>query len=120
MHLEVHPNGWGSALGTHVSIFTYIMQGPFDGGLKWPFQGDITIQIVNQAGDSHHQEYTICYTDQSLDSTASKVKDKKRSCGKGILQFLSHSLLGYNLAMNIQYLKLNSLRIRILKVKRKN
>ena len=120
MHLEVHPNGWGSALGTHVSIFTYIMQGPFDGGLKWPFQGDITIQIVNQAGDSHHQEYTICYTDQSLDSTASKVKDKKRSCGRGILQFLSHSLLGYNLAMNIQYLKLNSLRIRILKVKRKN
>ena len=34
----------------------YIMRGPFDADLKWPFRGDVTIQIENQAGEDNHQE----------------------------------------------------------------
>ena len=33
----VYPNGNGDGKGTHVPVFTYMMQGPFDDYLKWPF-----------------------------------------------------------------------------------
>ena len=45
----VDPNGYGVGEGTHISIFTCLMKGLFDDHLKWPFRGNITIQIVNQA-----------------------------------------------------------------------
>ena len=51
MCLRFAPNGNGSGKGTHVSIFTYLMKGSYDFNLKWPFRGEITVQIVNQARD---------------------------------------------------------------------
>ena len=120
MCLEVHPNGYGVGLGTHVTIFTCIMRGPFDAGLKWPFRGDVTIQIVNQAGKDNHQERVIPYTDQTPDDTAGRVTDKERFAAWGFPQFLPHSSLGYNAAGDTQYLRGDSLRIRICKVKLKN
>ena len=51
MVIEYASDPTGNRKRTHVSIFTYMMQGPFDDHLKWPFRGVITIQIVNQAGD---------------------------------------------------------------------
>ena len=50
-----------------MSIHTCITQGPFDGDLKWPFRGDVTIQIVNQAGEINHRERVIDYTDKTPD-----------------------------------------------------
>ena len=120
MCLQVNPNGHGDGLGTHVSIVTCIMRGPFDADLKWPFRGDVTIQIVNQAGEDNHQERVIPYTDQTPDSHAGRVTDKERSDGRGFHEFLLHSSLGYNAANNTQYLRGDSLRIRISKVKLKN
>ena len=58
MCVEVYPNGDVKGKGSHVSIFTCLMEGPFDEYLKWPFRGEITIQIVNQAGDRDHKEKT--------------------------------------------------------------
>ena len=54
MCLEVDPKGYATGKGTHVSVFTCLMKGPFDDHLKWPFRGEITIQIVNQDGDHDH------------------------------------------------------------------
>ena len=53
MCVGVSPNTCGDGKET---IFTYMMQGPFDDYLKWPFRGEITIQIVNQVGDHDHVE----------------------------------------------------------------
>ena len=36
--LQVFPNGYRRGKGTHVSLFMYVMQGPFDSLLKWPFR----------------------------------------------------------------------------------
>ena len=120
MCLRVYPNGHGDGLGTHVSIFTCIMRGPFDADLKWPFRGDVTIQIVNQAGEINHRERVIDYTDQTPDDTAGRVTDEERSDELGKHQFLPHSSLAYNAASNTQYLRGDSLRIRISKVELKN
>ena len=61
MYVHVYPNGYGEL----VSIFTYMMRGLFDDYLQWPFRDEITIQVVNQAGDHDHVEYIIDYNDKT-------------------------------------------------------
>ena len=116
MCLEVSPNGHDVGLETHVSIYTCLVRGPFDADLKWPFRGDVTIQIVNQAGEDNHQEWVINYTDQTPDDATGRVTTAERSLGWGNDQFLPYNSLCYNAARKTQYLLGDSLRIRIFKV----
>ena len=117
MCVNIVPNGYGSGKGTHVSMFTFMMQGPFDDYLKWPFRGVITIQIVNQVGDHDHVEMIIRYTDETQDISAGRVTGKERSdCGCGNPKFLAHDKLQYNAERQTQYLKDNTLHIRVMKV----
>ena len=66
---------------SHVSIFTCLMKSPFDEYLKWPFRGEITIQIVNQSGDNDHRERTIPYSDDTPEGSAGRVTNKDRCNG---------------------------------------
>ena len=59
MCVNVYTKGNGSGKGTHMSIYTHLMKGHFDEELKWPFRGEITIQLVNQAGGHGHFEKSI-------------------------------------------------------------
>ena len=116
MCVNVVPNGDGDGKGTHVSIYTYMMQGPFDDYLKWPFRGEITIQIVNQVGDHHHAERIIDYNDETPDDIAGRVTDKEGGYGWGYDDFLAHNKLQYNAKRQTQYLKDNTLHIRVMRV----
>ena len=73
MGIRVDPNGTGDGKGTHISIFTYLMKGSYDDHLKWPFRGNIIIQIVNQAEDHNHIEHTIPFNDEASDDVAGRV-----------------------------------------------
>ena len=115
MCVNVVPHGYGDGKGTHVSIFTCMMRGSFDDYLKWPFRGEITIQLVNQAGDHDHVEKIIPYTDVTPDGAAGRVTGSERAEGWGFHQVLAHSL-GYNAARKTQYLKDNHLIVRVVKV----
>ena len=117
MCIRVYTNGHGSGEGTHVSIFTCLMQGPYDDHLKWPFIGEITIQIVNQAGDHSHVEDTIPYNDETVDIYAGRVIGEERANGWGFQKFLAHTDLEYNAKKNIQYLKDNIIIVRVVRVK---
>ena len=100
-----------------MSIYIYMMRGSFDDYLKWPFRGEITIQIVNQAGDHDHFEKTIPYTDKTPDDYTSRVTGSERAKdGLGFHQFRAHADLDYNAARNTQYLKDNHLIVRVVKV----
>ena len=116
MCIRVDPNGSGAGEGTHISIFTCLMQGLYDDHLKWPFRGNITIQIVNQAGDDDHIKWTIPYDDKTPGVYAGKVTSGERSGGWGKHQFLAHSDLEYNAAKETQYLKDNYFLVRVVKV----
>ena len=120
MCLQVYPNGYGDGTSTHVSIFNYIMRGPFDAQLKWPFRGDITFQILNQMEECNHIKYTVKYTDVTDDKYAGRVTDAERSEGWGCPNFLSHSLLGLDLARNTKYVQCDTLRLGIIKVRCKS
>ena len=92
MCLQVHLSGHGDGQGTHVSIYTCLMRGPFDGGLKWPFRGDVTIQIEDQAGEKHHEK-VFPYNYNTPDSHSNRVTERERSPSWG---FFPHTSLGYN------------------------
>ena len=117
MCLDVDPMGFGDGKGTHVSVFTCLMKGPFDDYLKWPFRGDITIQIVNQDGDHDHVEKTIPYNDDTPDDSAGRVTDEERAIGWGNSIFLAHTDLGYNAARKTRYLKDSIIIVRVVRVK---
>ena len=57
MCLNVYANGNGDGEGSHVSVFLYMMKGEYDDSLKWPFLGDITIQLLNVVGIIHITSY---------------------------------------------------------------
>ena len=117
MLVRVDPNGNLDGRETHVSIYTCLMRGPFDDHLKWPFRGEITIQIVNQAGDHDHVEKTIQYHDKLPDDVSGRVVGKDMTDqGRGYSQFIAHYALRYNAAKRTQYLIDNHFRVRIVRV----
>ena len=97
MCVRVNPKGNLDGKGTHVSIYNHMMQGPFDDSLKWPFRGEITIQIMNQimnqTGDHNHGEMA--------------------EMGWGRHKCLTHDELQCE---NTPFLKDNSLQIRVVRV----
>ena len=121
MCLAVVANGIVTGKGIHVSVYTCLMRGDFDSHLKWPFRGNVTVQLVNQLEDKEHSTRTIPYTDTTPDYGAARVTDgeQSHSQGLGMPEFLPHSKLGLSVANNRQYLKDDCLIFRIVSVKLK-
>ena len=47
MRIRVDTNGCGSGMDTHLSVYAQLMQGDFDDVQRWPFRGDVVIQLLN-------------------------------------------------------------------------
>ena len=62
MCLGVCANGYDKGKGTHVSVYAHLMRGEFDDHLKWPFQGHVTVAMLNQLEDNNHATETIRFT----------------------------------------------------------
>lgn len=48
LQLSAFPNGNGSGMGTHLSLYVRVMPGDYDSLLEWPFTHDITFTILDQ------------------------------------------------------------------------
>ena len=104
MYLHVDANGNASGRGTHLSVFVCLMQGEFDDQLEWPFQGKITIKLVNQEEDRDH--VTKTFYSRSAGERCERVMTKERiKNGWGIGQFLPHAEL------QPKYLKNNCIKL---------
>ena len=73
MCIRVCANGKGGGEGTHISVYAYLMNGPFDDYLKWPFQGTVTIQLLNQLKNVNHHTKTIDFTKTTNPTSISRV-----------------------------------------------
>ena len=115
--LGVHANGEGKGKGTHVSLYAYLMRGEFDDHLNWPFQGHVTLSILNQLEDDNHTTNTIRFTNATNDKVVGRVtKGERAPSGWGRHNFIAHSELDYNYSKNCQYLKYDCLRFRIVSI----
>ena len=92
MCLRVYTNGCGEGMNSDVSVFVCMMKGDYDDQLKWPFRGDITIQILCQDGDDKHFSRILDFTDDD-EGFGNRVLEGYRSVGLGYHNFLSHKFL---------------------------
>ena len=113
MCLRMDANGTMMSRGTHASVFIHLMHGEYDNELKFPFQGDIIVQLLSQE-DDYHCQHTIRFSDKILDVLGAKVTTGDRAVfGFGVSKFIDQHQL------HPKYLKGNSLILRILKVEPK-
>ena len=113
MSLHVYANGFGDSKDTHVLCFIRLMSGEYDDILEWPFQGEVTIELLNQLEDMNHHKRTIEFNESTTKECKERVVGKQYSTGLGSPRFISHSQLGYNSSLNCQYLKDDTLYFRI-------
>ena len=59
MRLNVVPAGHGSSEGLYMSVYLYIVDGPFDHLLKWQLRGKFQVMLLNQISDS--ENYAVSY-----------------------------------------------------------
>ena len=98
---------------THIGVYVHLMRGEFDNSLKWPFRGDIVVQLLNQQQNKRHFEKTIRFTDTTPDDNAGRVTDCVMNVGRGRSPFISYDQLTYDQFTNCQYLCDDCLRFRI-------
>ena len=88
MSLNVCANGNGKRKGTHVSVFVCLMRGEFDDLLKWPFRGDVTIQL--KKNDPPHHQKIVRFNDDTPNESMCKPT-KERNLGWGNYDYISHA-----------------------------
>ena len=114
MCISVCANGYGYGKGTHLSVFASLMKGPFDDYLEWPFQGTLTIQLLNQLKDVNHHTCTISFTDTTDHEVVGRVTSgESAENGFGHHTFLPHTELDLKSKDDCQYLKDNQLKFRV-------
>ena len=91
MCLRIGANGWGSGEGTHVGVGVYMMKGEFDSHLKWPFKGEITVELVNQKEGGKKCEGKPITHERSSDVFQRVKEGERANSGWGLPKFISHS-----------------------------
>ena len=117
MCLQVYANGCGDGEGTHLSVFVALMKGEDDQHLQWPFESNISYQLLNWREDKQHHEGTVCFNRKNL-SSCIQVTKGDIGIGLGDCEFISHSgsSLSYNSTTNTEYLQDDCLRLRVKEV----
>ena len=54
MKLSVLSDGRNNGKGTHLSVYLYLMEGPYDDKLSWPLKGKFKVTLLNQVSDTDH------------------------------------------------------------------
>ena len=121
MKLSIYPNGNSVAKNSHISCYSCLMLGEFDDTLEWPFEGVVTVELLNQLEDKHHRQCITVDESTPVRFRQRVQKDCMKMDGYGSHQFVSHADLDYNPKNKCSYLKDNCLYFRVnAKVKSKN
>ena len=103
MQLRVDANRDGHG---HIGVYVYLMKGPMDDFLLWPFHGDVVVELLNWREDNGHHSGVIELSSNASNRVCSRVTSGERgSEGWGKSQFIKHSSLEYNPSKNTQYLQ---------------
>jgi len=101
--LRVFPDGI-SGVSNHVTMSVRLMKGDHDDHLKWPFEGTLTVQLLNQLSDSNHSEL-VEFNFVGSRSACERVKSGTAKYGMRCDQFMTHRKLSYDAYKKCQYLK---------------
>ena len=111
MCLRVDANGDGDGKGTHVSVFVHLMKGENDDALTWPIEYKCVVTLLNQLKDEDH--YTRTYCSPKDKSYVSRVLSGEKGAAWGPHHFIAHTKLDLQEKEQCQYLKDDSLYLRV-------
>ena len=111
LSISVNANGLDRVEGTHVSVYAHVERGVNDDSLTWPFQGSVTVELLNQLEDKNHKQYIIKFPQD--EEVSGRVMGMVRKRGWGTTHFIAHRHLGHKPHKNCQYLKDNKLVFRV-------
>ena len=116
------PGGYKLCLGVdcytdrkqHMSLYVYLMRGEYDDRLKWPFCGDITVQLVNLIGDQKlNFQHVFCINDNISMISRSRVTSGERADSAGCRSFVIHQDSVESASSIWQYVKNDCLTFRV-------
>ena len=113
--LRVGAYGDDSGKGTHLSIYVYLLKGEYDDQLQWPFNANITVQLLNWSGDNSHEKKTIPHHTAPLEYRTRVTGRDRAPGGMGYDQFISHSVLE-SVSSDTRYINEDSVCFRIFNV----
>ena len=103
LSLKVIPNIRGDPTAMYVGAF--LMRGEFDHLLKWPFEGSIALEMLNQLEDSEHFKFRAVFIGTQR---AYRLRDSDRA-ERGRGNDVLYEKMNYNPTKHCQYLKDNCL-----------
>ena len=109
MCLKVIPNGDTDGKSTHLAVRICMMKGESDNQLKWPFKGDITVELLSQEDEDHFVKL-VPFKNATARSCSRVVEGERVEYPWGFSQFLPHTKL------KPKYLKNDSIKLRIKKI----
>lgn len=115
--LSVDANGNAQNRGTHISVYVRLVKSPNHSQLVWPFRGELTIEMLNQAEDGGHFSKTILFDWKESDvRNCVALGPETGSRGWGYHDFIPHNMLDHNMATNTHYLKDDCIYVRVPKI----
>ena len=104
LRLRVDANGWHGT-GSFIAVVVSIVKGDYDDQLQWPFEGVISVQVLNHISNSAHsivKEFGF----SGGGYECQQVKDETQpEYGCWCDQFIMYKFLSYNSMTKSQYLK---------------
>ena len=97
---------------TSLRIYSYMMLGPLDDDLLWPFKGKVIIRLLNQCGNRHHYDYVFDYKDKKQGRRVNKGNRGKYLSTQSARLPLDQ--LDYDADINCQYLKDDCLKFKVI------
>ena len=88
------------------------MPGEYDDTLDWPFQGEVTVELLNQLEDNNHHKYVIHFNHETPEYHKNR-KEEEDYKGWGQPKFIPHTDLGHNSSTNTQYLMNDTLYFKV-------
>ena len=97
------------------------MKGEHDDDLRWPFVGDVIVELLNWREDNEHQTRILEFnSDTDPDGSCSAREETFALTNKpwyGRYDLFSHSSLSYDPSTNTEYLHDDCLQLRVRRVR---
>ena len=93
MCLYVVANGRGCFAGTHVSVYVILMKGKFDNQLKWPFRGEVEIQLLDHYQGDEQFKMKVDFASADIGPGNRVTEGELAQIKLGLPNFISHRIL---------------------------
>ena len=114
--LLVKADSYGSGKRTHVGVCIVLSKGTYDENLSWPFEGSVTVQMLNWRADHAHKVGTIPFVGVPSSANSRVLSGEQAEAFVGLSKFIPCTDLQYNPRHNTQFLEDDCIQLRVVSV----